>query len=1152
MTSFRSALALLLVSVLTACAIENPSAISRPDGGPCGEGGQPCCYAPGAGASATPTVCTASNATCIAGTCVACGGPTSTLCGTGDSRTCVDLNTNANCGACGNACAPGTQCEAVTAAGDAGVSGGMDAGRSDAGTMQDAGPNGPGFVCRTVCVGGLTRCGDLCRDLATDTTNCGRCGNACNFANGVPTCARGACGLAACVANFGNCDMMDANGCETDLRAAVMHCGACGNACNLPNATPVCTAGACRVGSCNPGFADCDGNPANGCEVDTRVNVGNCGACGNMCPPPPVGGTAVCTGGMCTVGLMCPAGRGDCNAMSGDGCETVLNTVTNCGACGTTCTVMNGTPACTAGACAVGACNSGFANCDGMYANGCEVNTNINAQNCGACNRLCTLPNVTTQTCAGATCVVSGPSACNSGFANCDGMHPNGCEVNLQTDSSNCGACNNLCPAGQRCQAGVCTTTCATGLTNCTNVCRDLQSDNNNCGMCGRVCPAGQSCNAGVCACPMGQDYCPAIPACVNFQNDNNNCGMCGRVCPAGQRCGGGACSTSCPSTQTNCSGTCRDTRNDPLACGSCATTCSFTQGVAGCNNSACTLLACNSGRGNCDGNNTNGCETDTNTSAANCGVCGNGCQFANATASCAMGRCVMGTCNTGFRDCNNNPIDGCETNIASGDVNNCGGCGTACGTPPVGATYSCTGSMCRLSMLTCPADRRNCDGNDTNGCETFQLTDPLNCGACGTVCSQTGGTRSCVGGTCRIACNAGLGDCDGSVTNGCETNLNTSATNCGLCGRACSLANATAGCAAGACTVASCNSGFANCNGTAGDGCEVNTQSDSNNCGACGNVCPGGQRCSAGTCVSTCPDGQNICGSSCVTTATDPDHCGGCSMVCSNNNVAARTCTASACSGACSTGFADCNSNLRTDGCEVNTNTNATHCGGCGMACSSSNVTPACSGGVCNGACAAGFADCNANKRTDGCEVDTRVSLSNCGGCGNACPARANATATCAASACGFTCSTGFGDCNGTAGDGCEAALNTVTNCGACGVVCPSRPNSTPLCAGAPLSCGYTCSAGFADCNLTMPDGCEVPLATTGAHCGACGAACPSGSMNADGGCAMSRCTCDAGFGDCNSSRTDGCETPLNTATNCGGCGVTCAGDCSTGTCVP
>jgi len=47
------------------------------------------------------------------------------------------------------------------------------------------------------------------------------------------------------------------------------------------------------------------------------------------------------------------------------------------------------------------------------------------------------------------------------------------------------------------------------------------------------------------------------------------------------------------------------------------------------------------------------------------------------------------------------------------------------------------------------------------------------------------------------------------------------------------------------------------------------------------------------------------------------------------------------------------------TNGCNINTDTDASNCGGCGMACSSNNVlSPLCGGGMCNGACSAGHAN--------------------------------------------------------------------------------------------------------------------------------------------------------------------------------------------------
>jgi len=122
----------------------------------------------------------------------------------------------------------------------------------------------------------------------------------------------------------------------------------------------------------------------------------------------------------------------------------------------------------------------------------------------------------------------------------------------------------------------------------------------------------------------------------------------------------------------------------------------------------------------------------------------------------------------------------------------------------------------------------------------------------------------------------------------------------------------------------------------------------------------------------------------------TNKDHCGNCSFVCSNNNMATRTCANEICNGNCNLGFADwyayvcgtpmvergtesefaisfhdltcvggcSNMDKLTDGCEINTDTDASNCGGCGMACSNSVATPSCSGGVCNGVCGAGFAN--------------------------------------------------------------------------------------------------------------------------------------------------------------------------------------------------
>jgi hypothetical protein len=82
---------------------------------------------------------------------------------------------------------------------------------------------------------------------------------------------------------------------------------------------------------------------------------------------------------------------------------------------------------CNSGICDISSCDPGKRNCDGNIANGCEKDVDFDEQNCGDCFIACSLPHVMTQTCVDGTCRVS-MGACDSGWANCDGMAGNGCE----------------------------------------------------------------------------------------------------------------------------------------------------------------------------------------------------------------------------------------------------------------------------------------------------------------------------------------------------------------------------------------------------------------------------------------------------------------------------------------------------------------------------------------------------------------------------------------------------------------------------------------------------------------------------------------------------------------------------------------------------
>ncbi|MBI5477489.1 MAG: hypothetical protein HY906_01465, partial [Deltaproteobacteria bacterium] len=274
--------------------------------------------------------------------------------------------------------------------------------------------------------------------------------------------------------------------------------------------------------------------------------------------------------------------------------------------------------------------------------------------------------------------------------------------------------------------------------------------------------------------------------------------------------------------------------------------------------------------------------------------------------------------------------------------------------------------------------------------------------------------------------------------------------------------------------------------------------------------------------------------------TQTTAAHCGGCGQACSNNNIPTATCTAGNCTGTCAAGFDDCNANKRTDGCEINTQTTAAHCGGCGQACSNNNIaTPTCTGGNCTGTCNAGWGDCNLNKRTDGCEVNTNITPAHCGGCGQNCSNNHITTPTCAAGSCNGTCDSGWGDCDlNKLTNGCETNTQTTpAHCGACGQYCSNNHIATPTCAGG--SCNGTCDTNWGDCDLNkLTNGCETDLQNTAANCGICGTNCNSplppntaSAVCTSGSCQVS--VCNGGWYNQDSTYANGCECALDAVGN-------------------
>ncbi len=258
------------------------------------------------------------------------------------------LDDPANCGQCGNACpAPAAGTTVACEQGN----------------------------CVQRCEDGFADCDQSetngCEEPLDSDTNCGGCFVDCTAVH-APNAATARCegdaAGAACVAvcndpRWADCDADLVNGCERSTTASATDCGACNRACPpVPNAVPVCQFAERCLGAtrdpacdgeaplcgftCNPGFADCDGNPSNGCEVNLGTDEANCGQCGRIC-----NGTCANGGSSCSVSCTWP--RADCDGNGFNGCEVDLSdNLNHCGMCGSSCEWGE---ACEGGSC----CNNG-------------------------------------------------------------------------------------------------------------------------------------------------------------------------------------------------------------------------------------------------------------------------------------------------------------------------------------------------------------------------------------------------------------------------------------------------------------------------------------------------------------------------------------------------------------------------------------------------------------------------------------------------------------------------------------------------------------------------------------------------------------------------------------------------------------------------
>ena len=566
-------------------------------------------------------------------------------------------------------------------------------------------------------------------------------------------------------------------------------------------------------------------------------------------------------------------------------------------------------------------------------------------------------------------------------------------------------------------------------------------------------------------------------------------------------------------------------------------------------------IVVCVEGRADCDLNPQNSCEVNLKTDPDNCGECGADCALKHANADCSGGECIVASCKEPYLDCNGEADDGCEINGGE-DIANCGACNKKC--PAAQGTALCIEGKCDID---CDAGFDDCDGNAENGCEKGVLSDVNNCGACGNICpAQPGFTPYCLEGVCgETKCPDGFGNCNGNLEDGCEADLRSNVDHCNTCGNFCAAVNGTAACDERVCIVESCDPGHADCNEKYVDGCEINTDTSVEHCGECENQCEianATPECKGGECqVKTCSGSYRDCDGNdtdCeVNIATDADHCGGCVAPtghdCSDDFASRHAngvCVNQICEpGTCYTDYANCNTTA-SDGCEVALKSDDNHCGNCTTVCQDNNAANSCSSGACViASCNTNYASCD-NNSANGCEVNKLTNTSHCGGCGNVCQPT-NAVPACTNGACTPNCNTNFLSCDGNGNNGCEVDKRTNdAHCGKCNNECVDAGGTNTCVASV---CVPVCDGTHGDCDDSRTNGCEANITTDEANCGACGKDCVSGAaVHATNGstCLGGTCKpeCDDGWGAC-SNPENGCLTKLDTAAHCGACETSCSG---------
>ncbi len=586
---------------------------------------------------------------------------------------------------------------------------------------------------KITCKSGFDRC-DMtkvaCQDLNQDKEHCGKCSTKCNKDE---SCYNGQCVVNECANGQTLCDVEGKAECRYTMSEDAAHCGACNYVCSahpLKNAkSNSCIDGQCQY-VCDDNFTNIGGATASTINcVDFMTDSNHCGKKDNVCKD-----GNVCIGGHCKANPCTNSSETACLVGEENKCFNINATnKEHCGACNYKCSehkVTNATSdVCKAGKCQY-TCNTGFVNVGG----GATADTikcidprndynhcgKLDANTYEDCSKkpgtkcvdgVCTLNCPTGQQVCGTHCLNftelnidkcnNGTLVCLKDFENVDGKAENGCEVNLKTDSNNCGIKGKKCENGY-CNNGTCQTT----------------------------------------NCPQNELPCGENGACENVVNNVNHCGYCGNTCSgttsvcSNRKCVECVDDGQCSGDKTRCnnlSGICQEC----LISDHCEIQNSL---YVSCEVGSCNLIACKSGFHKSEDGKS--CVED---SPKACGSTISDCtEIANSNeVACNAGNCEVKTCS------GDNHVSADKKSCVQNSKEACGSATNDCTTIANSNEVACNAGNCEVKSCTgdnhVSADKKTCEADTIKACGP-KIDD------CTKVITGNVVEAICQGGECKVS----------------------------------------------------------------------------------------------------------------------------------------------------------------------------------------------------------------------------------------------------------------------------------------------------------------------------------------------------------------------------------------------------------------